>query len=90
MSELVSSWRCRVGYLAKKFRRNRAVKDEISIEQLNFLDRLPSPDCWCWAGCGPRETWIVMILWLYVRVRSVRVLWGQNGSGIMVLMVLVV
>jgi hypothetical protein len=67
MSELVSFRGCSVGNLVKEFGRNRAIKNKISVEELNFLDRLPSSN-WRWTGCGRWEMWIILILWLCVRV----------------------
>ena len=84
MSELISFRGCGVGYLAKELGRNRAVKDKISVEELNFFDRLPSSD-WRWAGCGRWEMGIVSILWLCMRVRTVRITWGQYGNSVVVL-----
>ena len=89
MGELVSFGRLCVRNLAKKLRRNGTVKDKISIKELHLLDGLPSSDGRR-TGCGPREVWIVMEFWLCLRVRLVRVVWGQYGSSIIVLVILLV
>jgi hypothetical protein len=88
MSELVSFRGCGVGYLAKELGRNRAVKNKISVEELNFLNGLPSSD-WRWTGCGCRERWIILILWLCMRVWPIGITWGQYGNGVIVLILVV-
>lgn len=72
--------------LAKKLGRNGTVKDEISIEQPDFLHRLPSSN-WCRTRGGRREAGVIE-LWLCMSLWSVGIVWGQYGSGIVVLVIL--
>lgn len=79
MRELVSFRECCVRDLAKKCRRDRAVENEIALEQLYFFDSLPPPN-------SRLGLWVIMVF-LRVWVRTVRNLRVQYWSLITVFVV---
>ena len=89
MGELVSFGRLCVGNLAEELWGNGTVKDEISIEELDFLDRFP-PSHRSRARCSPHDSWIILKFWLCTRIWSVRIVRGQYRYGIIILLILIV
>ena len=88
-----------VGDLVEQSGRHRTVQDEVTLEQLNLLDCLPpSYRRWRWSGLSSargihvlstRRNYIVCIVNVLVRIRTVGCVCLQHGSGIDVVVVIV-
>lgn len=91
MCKFVSLWRLRVLDLVEQSWWHRAVEYQVSIEELDFLDRLPSPD---W-GRGRRGLVVgsfdIVLLMLYwgrylMRIWAVGPIRLENRSGVHVVL----
>lgn len=77
-----------MGYLAKELGRNRAVEDEIAVEELNLFDGLPPPD-WCRARRGCWKPGVVVILGVRMRIRFIGIALAQYRRCVIVELILV-
>jgi hypothetical protein len=84
-----------MGNLAEESGRDRAVEDEIAVEELDLFDSLPSSDRW-W-GRLMSQPWVVMIavivvvhLGLRVRIRAICAVGHENGPVVFIVTILLV
>jgi hypothetical protein len=75
VSELITTGGFCVRHLAQEFRRDRTIKDEIAVEQLDLLDSLPASN-----RSGTRRWARLIFEFLLIRVRPKGVIMLQHGS----------
>lgn len=71
-----------------------AIQNQVAVEELDLLDCLPSSDrCWSWPGLGGIVLISIIrlrlgILWLCLRIGTVRVIGLDDGPPIVVVVVI--
>lgn len=72
-------------YLTQELWRNRTVKHKVTIEQLHFLHRLPSPDG---SRTGRRMGRLALHIWCQsMRIRSICIVRLQYGPVVVIVIV---
>ena len=78
MGEFVTLWGFGVRDLIKESRWNGTVKNEIAVEKLDFLDRLPASNRGCWRSrTGCRSPILLFRIFVGNRARNIVRVWAK-------------